>query len=336
MTMTFHSTRPRTAVAPASRLRAAAVLLLSASSLCGVVVPPAVADARARWTVKAADNSFGADRTDYGYTLSPGGRLDDAVVVANQGAATLRVALRPADGVATSTGRLGLVDRGARSDGVAAWVHLERDVVTVEPGASVTVPFTITPPEDAAAGDHVGGIVTAPAGTAAGRRPGLQIRLRVSGPLRPSLSVEAVRVHYAGTANPLGKGDATVTYTIRNSGNAILAARPTVSASGPLGTGTRHAGRIADSPPLLPGGTWKGSAPLHEVAPALRLGATVKVVPLLTDAAGSIAPLPATRASDHALAVPWSLAIALLALAGVAGVALRRVGAPRRAEGAAA
>jgi hypothetical protein len=334
MMMTLPPTRPRTA----ARLRAAAVLVLGALWLCGAVAPAALAaDAGARWTVATADNRFGADRKDYGYTLSPGGRLEDAIVVANQGAAPLRLALRTAEGVTTPAGRLGLADRGARSGGVAAWVHLRRDVVTVAPGASVTVPFTIAPPAGAAAGDHVGGIVAAPAGAAASRRPGLPIRLRVSGPLKPSLSVDAVAVRYAGTANPLGQGDATVTYTIRNSGNAILTARPTVSASGPFGIGTRHADRIADSPPLLPGGTWKGSARLRGVAPALRLGATVKVVPLLTDAAGSIAPLPATRASGHAAAVPWALVIALLlVLAGLAGAARRRAGAPRQAEGAAA
>jgi hypothetical protein len=345
MTTTLHPTSLRTALPPASRLRAAVVLLLSALWLSGAVARPAVAaDGGARWTVKTAPNSFGADRQDYGYTLGPGGRLEDGIVVVNQGATTLHLALRAADGVTTATGRLGLVDRGARSNGVGTWAHLQRDTVTVEPGASVTVPFTVTPPKNAAAGDHVGGIVTAAAGAGGSgeaRGPGLEIRLRISGPLKPGLSVDDVRVHYAGTANPLGTGDATVTYTIHNSGNAILTARQAVSVSGPFGIRARHAGRIADSPRLLPGGTWRGSASLHGVAPAVRLGATVTLVPLLTDAAGSIAPLPATKATGHALAVPWSLLIALIVVCGLAGVALRwrrrrRVGAPRRVDGAVA
>jgi hypothetical protein len=306
-----------------SRPRAAALLLLlSALSLGAALAGPAVAaDDGARWTVKPADNRFGAGRQDYGYTLSPGGRLRDDVVVANQGAATLHLALR-------ATG----------SDRVASWVRFSRDAVTVAPGASVTVPFTLAPPRGAAAGDHVGGIAAVPAGTAAaaGSRPGLPIRLRVSGPLKPALSVEAVRVRYAGTGGPLGTGDATVTYTIHNTGNATLGARPAVSASGPLGTWSRHAGRIADTPPLPPGGTWTGSASLSGVAPALRVGATVRVVPLLIDASGSIAPLPAVQASGHALAVPWTPLIVLLVGLGLAGVALRRVRAPRRVDGAVA
>jgi hypothetical protein len=301
-----------------SRARAAALVLLSAVSSVAALAGPAVAaDDGARWTVTPADNRFGAGRQDYGYTLSPGGRLLDDVVVANQGATTLHLALR-------ATG----------SDRVASWVRFARDAVTVAPGASVTVPFTITPPKDAAAGDHVAGIVAAPDG--AGPRPGLPLRLRVSGPLKPALSVESVRVHYAGTSSPLGTGDATVTYTIHNTGNATLRARPTVSASGPLGTWSRHAGRIADAPALPPGGTWEGSASLSGVAPALRVGATVKVVPLLIDASGSIAPLPAVAASGHALAVPWTLLIVLVVVLGLAGVVVRRVRVPRRADGAVA
>ncbi|HWI71560.1 MAG TPA: hypothetical protein VNT55_06370 [Baekduia sp.] len=321
MTKLLHPTRPRTA-----RLRTATVLMLGALWLSGAVARPAVAaDDGVRWTVKPAANSFGADRKDYGYTLSPGGRQEDGIEVVNQGTTTLHLALRAADAVTTSAGRLGLVDRGARSKGVGAWVQLERDVVTVQPGATVTVPFVLTPPKNAAAGDHVGGIVAAPVGAAAAdRRPGVQIRLRVSGPLKPGLAVGAVHMSYSNTANPLGSGDAIVTYTIRNTGNVILTARQSVSASGPFGTWARHAGRIADSPPLLPGGTWKVRAPLRDVTPALRLKATVKVTPLLADAAGSIAPLPAKTASGHAWAVPWSLLLVLIVVCGLAGVALRR------------
>jgi hypothetical protein len=217
-------------------------------------------------------------------------------------------------------------------------VHPDRDDVTVRPGESVEVPFVITLPDDAAPGDYVGGIVTSPAqadeagGIDVNRRVGIRIGLRVGGALKPSLSVESLHVHYSDTANPIGKGDATVTYTIHNTGNAILTARQTVSVSGPFGRWAVAAGRIADSPPLLPGDTWKVSAPLHAVAPALRLTATVTLVPLLTDAAGSIAPLTAAKTSGHAWTVPWSLLLAIIVLCGlvVAGLAFR----PRRRDGA--
>ena len=81
----------------------------------------------------------------------------------------------------------------------------------------------------------------------------IQVRLRVGGPLKPSLAVEHLRIDYAGTPNPFAKGDATVSYTIRNTGNATLAARQTLSVSGPFGRWAVAAPRIADSPALLPG-----------------------------------------------------------------------------------
>ena len=149
------------------------------------------------------------------------------------------------------------------------------------------------------------------------------MRLRVGGPLKPSLSVENVGVHYSG-------GDATVTYTVHNTGNTILTARPAVSVSGPFGRLSVKAGKLADTPPLLPGEEAKASAAVRDVTPALRLTATVTLVPLLTDAAGSTAPLAAVKASGHGWAVPWLPLVAVIALCALvaAGLALR----PRRRQ----
>jgi hypothetical protein len=303
--MTLHPPRARTAV----------VLLLATLGLVGSVArPAAAADGDVPWTVKTAANNFGAERQNYVYTINPGGQLEDGIVVVNHGTTLLH---------------LDLVTQDPRSTGIGAWVHPERDDVTVPPGDSVQVPFVITLPDDAAPGDYLGAIVTS---LADADEVGIPIRLRVGGALKPSLVVENLRVHYADTPNPLGKGDATVNYTIHNTGNAILTARQTVSVSGPFGRWAVGAGTLADTPPLLPGDTRKVSAPLHGVAPALRLTATVTLVPLLTDAAGSIAPLAATKASGHAWTVPWSLLAALIVLCGlvVAGLAFRS----RRRDGA--
>jgi hypothetical protein len=316
--MTPHPTRSRTP----RRLVVVVALLL------GALWPAAVASAAdAGWTLNPAANGFGADRKDYAYTVGPGGRLEDGVVVVNEGTETLDLALRASDGAALPAGRVG------------AWVHLRQNTVSVLPGASVTVPFVVTPPKDATPGDHLGGIVAARVGGAAGATAGagVPIRLRVSGPLKPGLAVQDVHINYSGTANPLGTGDATITYTIRNTGNATLGARPAVSASGPAGVWTRRAGRLADAPSLLPGATWKGTAPLRDVAPALRLSAKVVVTPLLADASGSIAPLAATSGTAHAFAIPWALLLVLVALGGAVGVVVRRrVVVPRGAKGAVA
>ncbi|MEU7695489.1 WxL protein peptidoglycan domain-containing protein [Microbispora hainanensis] len=321
--------RPRTTTAARSITRAVVVALLAASGLFAAGTgPAAAADGEVSWTVATASNDFGSDRPDYSYTLDPGGRLDDGIVVANNGTTPLHLDVYAADAFTTGQGRLDLRGKDAKQTGVGAWIRTDRPDVTIPPGKTAEVPFTVALPGDAAPGEYMGGIVTSPAdaGAAAGQRLGIRIRLRVGGELHPSLSVENLQVRYSGTSNPLDTGDATVTYTIRNTGNSILAARQTVSVAGPFGHWEARAGHIDDSPQLLPGDTWKVSVPVKGVTPALRLTGTVTLVPLLTDAAGSIAPLAAVDGTAGVWTLPWAPLLALLVVCGlvVAALAVRR------------
>jgi hypothetical protein len=323
----MHPSRPRTVLA-----RAIVMALLTALGLLGVAAGPAAA-ADASWEVGPAAGDFGSGRPNYSYTLNPGGRLTDGLVVTNHGTTPLRLAVYAADGF-TNAGRLDLVAKNARSTRVGAWVRPGRTEVTVGPGVSVEVPFTVTLPGNAAPGDYMGGIVTSPAQPGeTNRRLGVRIRLRVGGAITPRLSVENLRVRYAGTPNPFGKGDATVSYTIRNTGNALLTARQSVSLSGPFGRWGVRAGGIPDSPQLLPGDAWKVSVPVRGVAPTLRLTGTVTLVPLLTDAAGSVAPLATVESTTHAWTTPWALLLFLFVLCVLVAVGLaswRRRRAERR------
>ncbi|ETK35524.1 WxL protein peptidoglycan domain-containing protein [Microbispora sp. ATCC PTA-5024] len=328
----MHPSRPRTTTAALAQVAVAA--LLATLGLLVTGAGPAAADGDVTWTVRTASNDFGSDRENFSYTLDPGGRIEDALVVANNGAAPLHLAVYAADGFTTKDGRLDLVGRDVSSAKVGAWVHADRPDVTVPPGESAEVPFTLTLPDSAVPGEYMGGIVTVPAEAGHGdRRLGIRIRLRVGGELRPSVSVEDARVRYSGTSNPFGKGDATVTYTIRNTGNAILAARQAVSVSGPFSRLAVRAGRIGDSPQLLPGDTWKVSVPVRGVTPALRLTATISLLPLLTDSAGSVAPLAVVEGTADAWTVPWALLLLLVVvLAGLVAAALavrRRRNGPR-------
>jgi hypothetical protein len=326
--------RPRAATAVGALARATVVVLLAALGLLGSSAGSVEAqDGGVPWAVSTAANDFGSGRQNYSYTLNPGGQLKDGLVVVNHGATPLNLAVYAADAFTTEDGRLDLVTNDAKSTGLGVWVRTDRQDVAVRPGESVEVPFTVTLPDNVAPGDYMGGIVTSLTqasradGTNVDRRLGIRIRLRVGGELKPSLSVEDLHVQYSGTPNPFGKGDATVTYTIHNTGNAILAARQAVSVSGPFGRFGVRAGKIDDSPQLLPGDTWKVSVPVRGVAPALRLTGTVTLVPLLTDASGSIAPLDAVETTAHAVPIPWALLLLLAVLCGVvlvAGLASRR------------
>lgn len=258
------------------------------------------------WTVRTADNEFGSARDNYGYALDPGGRLEDGLVVANNGTTPLELSVYAADAFTTPAGGLDLRTREVKPAGVGAWVHPGQDHMTVPPGESIEVPFMLTVPDDAAPGDHMGGIVTALKQGSVERRVGVRIQLRVGGELKPGLSVENLDVRYSST------GDATVTYAIHNTGNAILATKQTVSIAGPFGTWRVPPVRVDDSPPLLPGESWQVSVPVHGVTAAFVLTGTVSLTPLLTDASGSTVPLSTADTTAHSLAVPWVLLVVVV------------------------
>jgi hypothetical protein len=301
--------------------RTATLVLLAAFAIAGLSAGPALADdGDVTWAVRTAANSYGDDRSSFSYAVNPGGQLKDAMVVANHGKSPLELAVYTADGFTTDTGQLDLLTKDKKSVGIGAWVHADRDSLVINPGKSAKVPFTATIPANATPGDYVGGILTSlkqsdeAQGINVDRRLGIRVKLRVSGALKPHLAIENLHIDHSASSNPFAKGDATVTYTIHNTGNAILSGKQKVSLSGPFGWLRTQAGHIAAPPELLPGESWKVKVPVHGVAPAVRLAATATVTPLLTDASGSTTALEPVQAITHAWAVPWTLLLLLVVL----------------------
>ena len=321
-----------------------AVLLAAVAVAAGLVASPVggatAAEGDVTWTVRTASNDLGADRTSYEYAVNPGTAVEDAHVVANGGTAPLDLAVYAADGYTTEAGQFDLVLGGEESVGVGAWVTGATDHITVEPGTSVEVPFTVSVPADATPGDYAGGIVTSLAqpgdteGITVDRRLGVRIALRVGGELAPALAVEDVRLGYGGGLNSFAGGDATVSYTIHNTGNAVLSAQQAATVEGPFGWFDAAAGEVDAPPQLLPGESWEVTVPVDDVAAAVRLAATVSVTPVLTDPSGSTTALEPVVATAGAWAVPWAL-VGLVVLLVAAALVARRVRAQRRAQRAA-
>ncbi|MEO3745363.1 DUF916 domain-containing protein [Plantactinospora sp. B5E13] len=337
----MHAPTTRWKTRIATVLRTTTLSLLTAATAVGVGIGPAHAeDGDVGWAVRTASNSYGASRSSYSYSVNPGGTVEDAMVVVNRGPVPLNLTVYAADGFTTDAGQLDLVTKDQKSVAVGAWVHADQGSVTVQPGKTAQVPFTVTVPTNATPGDHVGGILTSltqpdqAAGINVDRRLGIRIKLRVGGELTPRLTVEDLHVAYAGTGNPFGRGDATVRYTIHNTGNTTLSSQQAVSVSGPFGWLRTGAGEVPAAPELLPGESWQVSVPVHGVNPAVRLAATATLTPLLTDASGSITPLPEVRATTHGWAVSWTLLLLVVVLiAVVVGVILlRRRNRVRRAR----
>jgi hypothetical protein len=322
-------------------VRACVPGLLVACAAGGLSAGPAhAADGDVTWTVRTAANGYGDDRSSYSYNVNPGGQIKDAMVVTNRSKTPLRLGLYAADGFTTNTGSLDLLTKDRKSVGVGAWVHADRDSVTIKPGKTAQIPFTVAVPANATPGDHVGGILTSlkqsddAAGINVDRRLGIRVKVRVSGALKPRLAIENLHVDYSGSANPFTQGDATVTYTIHNTGNATLSAQQQVSVEGPFGQLRTQARRVAPSPELLPGETWKMTVPVHGVTPAVRLTAKAALTPLLTDASGSTTSLKPVEATAHGQAVPWTLILLLLVVIAVivAAVLLARRHRARRKQ----
>ncbi|MER7003373.1 DUF916 domain-containing protein [Dactylosporangium sp. NPDC000555] len=308
-------------------VRIAVVALLAAFALAGPGAGPALAaDGDVAWTVRTVSNSYGADRSSFSHAVNPGGQVKDAMVVANRGKAPVNLTVYAGDGYTTETGQLDLLTRDKKSVGIGAWLRADGDTVALQPGQSAEVPFTISVPGNATPGDYAGGIVTAltqpdtTRGINVERRLGIRVKLRVGGDLKPGLAIEDLRVTY--------DGDAVVSYTIHNTGNAILSADQAVSIAGPFGWARTDAAKIAAPPDLLPGETWKVTATVKGVARTGRITVTTTLTPRLADASGSTTSLPAVRAEAHAWAVPWMwllVAVAVIALAVGASLLLRRV-----------
>jgi len=333
-----------TASSLSSRSLLRVVAALVAAGIALLLSPAIAAHAAgddATWTVRTASNAFGSDRTSYGYTVDPGANVEDAIVVANHGDAPLDLSVYASDGYTTDSGQFDLLVAGATSVGIGAWLHTDAGTVTIPAGRTVEIPFTVSVPDNATPGDYAGGIVTSlgaqqdAEGISVDRRLGIRVMLRVGGALAPGLAVEDPRIEWGGGFSPAGTGDATLTYTLHNTGNTLLSAQQSAVATGPFGWFPVDAGDIDAPPQLLPGETWTVSVPIRGVPAVFWLAGTASITPLVTDASGSTTPLDVVTGTAVGWAVPWLLVIVAVVVAGliVLIVRLRRRGrATRQAQ----
>lgn len=339
--MNARTTRPAPRVA---RLIAGLLpaLLVAATVALGGPAGPAVAagEGDVTWGVRTAANDNGADRQNFSYRIEPGKQLSDALVVSNHAATPLDLDVYAADGFTTSSGQLDLVTQDTKSVAVGAWTAVQSGRVTIAPGASVEVPFTVSVPADATPGDYAGGLLTSlphtsrENGISVDRRLGIRMHVRVEGDLAPAVAVEKMHVDYTGTANPFGAGSATVSYTVHNTGNVRLAAGQAVSLAGPFGWFPVDTGAVDAVPELLPGESWTVSVPVDGVVPAFWLTAKAALSPKLPAVAGSTPGVDGVAAEAGALAVPWALLVLVLVIAAavVAAVLILRRRGTARAE----
>ncbi|MEV4773526.1 WxL protein peptidoglycan domain-containing protein [Micromonospora humida] len=317
-------------------IRASAVL---AAALLVATTPPAPASAApapspgpaagagetgaARWAVQPSSAKGPTGRNYFIYDLAPGSTLTDHVGITNLGDRPVTFDVYGTDAYTSTDGAFALLPADRPATDVGSWIRVDRREWTIPAGKRVDIPFRLTVPANATPGDHTGGVIGAVARirtTADGQRVlvdqrlAARVYLRVTGPVRPAVTVEAVDVSYDNPVNPFGGGDLVVRYRLRNDGNVRIGGSGTVTVFAPFG---REQARTAptDLPELLPGAAFTVTERITGVPPLLRLTAEVDIAATSTDTA-----LPPVVRTAGVWAPPWLLLALLAGAAGWAGL----------------
>jgi hypothetical protein len=269
-------------------------------------------------------------RPNFVLEAEPGDTVDDVMVVENLGEVNLVLGVYASDAFNTESGGIDLLAGDDEPTGLGSWVEVDEPSVTVPAGATVEVPFTVRVPDDAAPGDHVGGIVTSlritdpdQDGTRVSveRRLGTRIYLRIDGELAPELTFTELSSSYRGTANPFAPGAMDISYRVENTGNVRL--RATREAQVAPTVGPRSSAEAADMAELLPGNSYELTQRVDGVWPGWSTVTEVELTPYDSSAADAAGTAPPAIARVSTTLVPWPQIVLLVAVVVLAVLYLR-------------
>jgi hypothetical protein len=277
----------------------------------------------------APANSEGADsRASFDYQAEPGQRLDDLLVVRNTGSTRQSITVFATDAFNTDDGGYGLLDTTVEPTDVGTWVRFKggdsKVELTLKPGASRVLQFSVDVPANAAPGDHPGGLVLSslsPDGQiVVDRRVATRLYVRVPGDLQPNINVSQISAEYVPSLNPLS-GSVEVTFTVENTGNVALGGGLVVGAHTYFGVGAGATQQVSLAE-LLPGNERTLTMTIPSIGQIGYLSPFVRVVPSVSSAALYPGVLREVSRDTFAFAVPWWLII-LAAIALVFFIVLR-------------
>ena len=279
-------------------------------------IAPAASNSVITFGVQPAGPKKPDGRSYFSFVVTDGAHISDHIAVTNYSFQRLTLSLHASDALNTPQGDFALLPPNQRSTQVGKWIklHSSKKKVVIPARGTVIVPFTVVVPHKAEPGDHAGGIIATLESSA--RSPtgqlyhllqnvGARVFIRVSGVLRPSLTVEGVRVGYRGTLNPVGKGSTRVTFTVHNSGNVAFGGIQSVEVSGLFGLSSSAKG-LKQLGLLLPGSRVTETVDVHGDFPQFMMKAHVSIKPLSLPGAVQTAPGP-FEASKRFWVIPWML-----------------------------
>ena len=281
-------------------------------------------DALSISSAPAADGTIDEKRSRFSYQIDPGQSVSDEYFVQNTGTVEQRVTIYATDAFNSENGDFALLDAADTPTDVGSWVMFDGGVsrvdLTLAPGQSRVIGFTLTVPAEATPGDHAGGIIVS-AQSEGGqvvldRRIGTRLYARVKGDLFPLMAISSIDAQYTGDFfNPFG-GTATITTTLSNTGNVSLGANVVAGVNGLFGIPLAQFARL-EVPELLPGTTRTYSFEVTGVGAWVYLNPYVKLVGTIDADAINPGPMPTMERSVALFVVPWHFLIALLIALGV-------------------
>ncbi|MGH2735437.1 MAG: WxL protein peptidoglycan domain-containing protein [Actinomycetota bacterium] len=126
----------------------------------GMVASSALAgDAELAFSARPAPGASASGTGEYfDIEARAGSAIDQSLVIKSFSPEPVSLRLSPVDAGTGATGGIVYALERATPRRVGAWLSLERRRVTLVPGASVSVPFTVAVPPGAESGLHIGGI----------------------------------------------------------------------------------------------------------------------------------------------------------------------------------
>jgi hypothetical protein len=336
---------PRILTLPVSAL----VLLVIAAGAApaGASAQPAESsDAATTWSLVPADADGPDGRRQIDVELEPGEQAVERVALTNGGDTAVTFDLVAADGYLTDAGSFDLRARDVEPTGGGAWIELD-DAVTVPPGETAVVPFTVAVPERATPGDHPAGVaasVTSSDGVVTvDHRVGVRVDVHVPGEVVAAVDVTDVVATHHSSWNPFEPGEVTVDAVVTGAGNVVVDVAEHVEVTGPFGLGGPVEARSSDDVELIPGSSVRTTLPVADVWPLGRVTVELTVTPTPADGADVVATPRTVTVTTWALPWPQLLAVLLLvmvvlgirALVAARRERLRRMLDAARAEGAA-
>ena len=95
----------------------------------------------------------------FAHNLEPGADLFDEALVVNESTLPVNLQIYVAEAMTAINGGTAFGHRNDDPSGSAGWIELDAQDISLQPGETRLVPFTITVPADAAPGDYVAGLL---------------------------------------------------------------------------------------------------------------------------------------------------------------------------------